>query len=222
MTLHLHFLDARASLTPLRAWISDALLQTHAKAAQLLPLQPLDVVIQAGQQVVPEKGLLGYAPRPGLIHLTIDPGHPALLANAQSSLERMFAHELHHAARWDGPGYGATLGEALVSEGLAGHFAQELLGGDPEPWETLDILSMSETIALALQMWSRDDHDHGAWFFGTEALPRWVGYSLGYQMVGRYVRQGERRTASGMVALEAEALRNMLAEMLALAQGRDR
>ncbi|MFX5570653.1 DUF2268 domain-containing putative Zn-dependent protease [Acinetobacter baumannii] len=34
-------------------------------------------------------------------------------------------------------------------------------------------------------MWSRDDHDHGAWFFGTGALPRWVGYSLGYQMVGR-------------------------------------
>ncbi|MFX6035712.1 DUF2268 domain-containing putative Zn-dependent protease, partial [Acinetobacter baumannii] len=66
------------------------------------------------------------------------------------------------------------------------------------------------------------DHDHGAWFFGTGALPRWVGYSLGYQMVGRYVRQVESRTASGMVALEAEALRNMLAEMLALAQGRDR
>ena len=28
-------------------------------------------------------------------------------------IERMFAHELHHAARWNGPGYGSTLGEAF-------------------------------------------------------------------------------------------------------------
>ncbi|BEV16645.1 hypothetical protein HBDW_34330 [Herbaspirillum sp. DW155] len=157
MTITLHFLDARARLTPLRPWISEALLQTHARASALLPLLPLDVVIQAGNEVVPEKGLLGHASRPGFIQLIVDPDHPQLLLNQNASLQRMFAHELHHAARWDGPGYGSTLGEALVSEGMAGHFAQELLGGDPEPWETLDISRMTEHLALAAQQWGRSD-----------------------------------------------------------------
>ncbi|MES0476805.1 MULTISPECIES: DUF2268 domain-containing putative Zn-dependent protease [Citrobacter freundii complex] len=46
---------------------------------------------------------------------------------------------LHHAARWQGPGYGSTLGEALVSKGLADHFSLELFGGEPELWERLSL-----------------------------------------------------------------------------------
>lgn len=213
MTITLHFLDARARLTPLRAWISDALLQTHARASALLPLLPLDVVIQAGKEVVPEKGLLGHASRPGLIELIVDPDHPLLLLNQNDSLQRMFAHELHHAARWDGPGYGATLGEALVSEGMAGHFAQELLGGDPEPWETLDITGMAEHLALAGQSWGRSDYDHGLWFFGTGSLPRWLGYSLGYQMVARFSEGHGGMRASAMHGLDAQCLRKILPEL---------
>lgn len=76
---------------------------------------------------------LDYAPEPGLIFLTVDPASDIFRANQEASLERMFAHELHHAARWAGPGYGSSLGEALVSEGLAGAFAQEICGGLPEP-----------------------------------------------------------------------------------------
>lgn len=31
-----------------------------------MPLQPLNVVAQTGKRIIPEKGHLGYAPKPGV------------------------------------------------------------------------------------------------------------------------------------------------------------
>lgn len=210
MAINLHFLDARGMLTPYREWITTALRDTHLRASSLLPLLPLDIVIQVGKQVIPEKGHLGYTSGSGVIFITIDPDHPMLIVNEDASLERMFAHELHHAARWDGPGYGSTLGQALVSEGMAGHFAQEVCGGGPEPWETLNIHQISNYLLLAEEQWNYNDYDHNAWFFGTDILPRWLGYSLGYEIVARFsaIRQGMR--ASAMANIDAQQFREIL------------
>ncbi|WP_411911731.1 DUF2268 domain-containing putative Zn-dependent protease [Rhodovulum sulfidophilum] len=83
-------------------------------------------------------------------------------------LERTIVHELHHALRWRGPGYGRTLGEALVTEGLAGHFAQQLYGGPPEKWESsLDAEGLAQAESDAAAAWDDEAYDHAAWFFGT-------------------------------------------------------
>ncbi|MGL7684257.1 DUF2268 domain-containing protein [Salmonella sp. NW805] len=68
-------------------------------------LPSVDVIFKTSSHVIPEKGHLGYAPEPGVIFITVDPANPVFCENPRSSLERMFAHELHHAARWAGPGY---------------------------------------------------------------------------------------------------------------------
>ncbi|MCP1572309.1 uncharacterized protein YjaZ [Herbaspirillum rubrisubalbicans] len=208
--LNLHFLDARGALAPLRSWITAALWETYERASSLISLRPLDVVVQTGKQVIPEKGHLGYSSAPGVIFITVDPTHPLLLPNQNASLERMFAHELHHAARWDGPGYGLTLGEALVSEGMAGHFAQEVWRGEPEPWERLYVGEIQNYLLLAGQQWNRSDYDHGAWFFGNGELPRWLGYSLGYQIVHQYSMMRQHMKASAMVTTDAGEFRACL------------
>lgn len=131
-----------------------------------------------------------------MIFVTVDPGNPALHSNADRSLERMFAHELHHAARWDGPGYGSSLCEALVSEGLAGHFVLELFGGAPEPWEQLPEGEIRFHATHAGQDWDRANYNHDAWFFGRGNLPRWLGYSLGFRLVERFLSEHPRGRAS--------------------------
>ncbi|MBS8226791.1 DUF2268 domain-containing putative Zn-dependent protease [Vannielia litorea] len=196
--LKLHICNARGELTGCAGWIGEAVRATHARASRYLPLGPLDVILRAGRQVIPEKGHVGLAPGPGIVILTVDPENPALEANADESLERMVAHEFHHAARWDGPGYGRTLGATLVSEGLACHFAQELFGAPLEPWEV--------AVPDALATWGpriRDDwrdasYDHGAWFFGTGEMPNWLGYSAAYQLVARYFAEHPTATASAL------------------------
>jgi len=186
--MELHFLDARGALTELRPWITDRLSHAHEVAAPMLSLQNIDVVVQAGRFVIPEKGHVGYAHEGGVIHLTVDPSNPELKRNAKMSLERMLAHELHHCARWDGPPRERILGEALVAEGLACHFAQEVFGEPLEPWEALPEEQIFPHIAQANQDWAKKDYDHSAWFFGTSDLPRWLGYSLGYQLVAQFLK----------------------------------
>jgi uncharacterized protein YjaZ len=153
---------------------------------------------------------VGYAPKPGVVFITIDLVYPALLVIVDASLERMFAHELHHAARWDGPGYGSSLGEALVSEGLAGHFVQELFGGPPEPWEGLPEDEVLSHAALAAQQWDSTDYSHEAWFFGRGDLPRWLGYSLGFRLVGKFLAEHPRSRAAKLGEAEARDFRSML------------
>ncbi|AON53791.1 DUF2268 domain-containing putative Zn-dependent protease [Herbaspirillum seropedicae] len=208
--LNLHFLNARGALTPFRSWITDALWETYRRASSLISLGHLDVVVQTGKQVIPEKGHIGYSSAPGIIFITVDPCHPSFLSNRDASLERMFAHELHHAARWDGPGYGVTLGEALISEGMAGHFAQEVCRGGPEPWETLDVDEIQNYLLLAEEDWDRNDYDHLGWFFGTSELPRWLGYSLGYQIVHQFSVMRQHLKASAMVNIDAQEFRACL------------
>ncbi|MEH5143237.1 DUF2268 domain-containing putative Zn-dependent protease [Enterobacter cloacae] len=84
----------------------------------------------------------------------------------------MFTHELHHAARWNGPGYGSSLGEALVSEGLAGHFVIQVFGGQPEAWECIDLDEMNRYRTLASREWGSTSYNYPAWFFGSGDLPR--------------------------------------------------
>lgn len=206
----LHILNARHQLADMEEWLSDRLNEAFSVSAQHLPLQDTDVIVKAGQAVIPEKGHLGYAPEKGLIFVTVDPGNSVLRANPSQSLERMLAHELHHAARWDGPGYGKTLGEALVSEGLAGHFAQEAYGGASEPWEQLSVSAVRRYVAKAQAEWSSPEYNHAEWFFGSKDVPTWGGYSLGYHVVGRYLAAHGDARASRLVHAEAVDFRTFL------------
>ncbi|RVT85853.1 peptidase [Rhodobacteraceae bacterium CCMM004] len=211
--LTLHLMSARGALDGLEEWLRQSIRAAHAACADRLPLGPLDLAVMAGRRVVPEKGHLGHAVGPGLVFVTVDPDNPALRANADRSLERMVAHELHHAARWDGPGYGDTLGAALVSEGLAGRFAREVWGDVPEPWEDLPAELVRAHLAQADAAWDARGYDHGAWFFGTGTLPRWLGYSMGYRLVCRHLEARPGTSAASLAHVAADAFRPALAAL---------
>lgn len=205
--MSLHIVNARHQLSGIADWLSERLFDAFALSAKHLPLLDTDVILRAGKAVIQEKGHLGYAPESGLIYVTVDPENPALRANRSQSLERMLAHELHHSSRWDGPGYGKTLGEALVSEGLAGHFAEEAYGGEREPWERLSASTLRPFCLKAQSDWQSADYNHDEWFFGSQKIPAWVGYSIGYELVGRYlVAHGDAR-ASNLVHADAADFR---------------
>lgn len=133
----LHWLEAEGDLRPWRAAIEAEVGAAHAAVSKLLKPPRLDILVQrlAGA-VIPEIGMVGHAYRRGLFALTLDPDslHFAI-ALAGGALRRQVTHEVHHCLRMAGPGYGRTLGEALVSEGLAGHFTRLLFGNPPELWE---------------------------------------------------------------------------------------
>ncbi|MHA6576030.1 DUF2268 domain-containing putative Zn-dependent protease [Pseudomonas yamanorum] len=181
----LHWLEASGSLAQFRPELIREFEVAYGAIAQLMPPPRLDILIQRlPGETLPELGLVGRAYRSTLFSMTLDPDNPNFLASLQSgALRRHVVHEVHHCLRMAGPGYGWTLGEAMVSEGLAGQFVRRVLGSEPELWERA--LAPQELLSSPVdrQLLEVTYYDHSEWFFGTGARPRWLGYTLGYQMV---------------------------------------
>jgi hypothetical protein len=186
----LHWLEATGGLQPWRPSIASEIEATRGIVGSLVTPPRLDVLIERGRWVIPEIGMVGHSYRPTLFSLTIDPDNPNFEPSLRDgTLRRQVAHEVHHCLRHAGPGYGKTLGEAMVSEGLAGQFAARLFASPPEPWErAVDEIEAwrlfpdRDTLASA-------GYDHNAWFFGAGGrYPRWLGYTLGYMVAGRWLR----------------------------------
>jgi hypothetical protein len=177
------------ALAPWRAQILSEIEATREAVKALVPVPALSVELKhTPGRVIPEIGMVGYAPSATRFSMTFDSTNPHFApALADGTLRRQVAHEVHHCLRHAGPGYGRTLGEALVSEGLAGQFVNRLYGTPPELWERAVApreawrhLPDAKTLALPM-------YDHSAWFFGIGGqYPRWLGYTLGYLLAGRW------------------------------------
>lgn len=168
------------------------------------------ITVQAGSfRVIPDVGIGGYtSPVTGEIKITMDQRSPVGLRRMlEVWLPLALAHELHHAKRvLDGPGYGTTLMEAIVTEGSAEAFVRAMYPDAAAiPW----VRSLG---AEEAEVWRRarregDSPDraaqHDAWFFGGHSLPRWAGYRIGYTVVRAYLEENEERSAAELATISA-------------------
>ncbi|MCM5557117.1 DUF2268 domain-containing putative Zn-dependent protease [Pleomorphomonas sp. JP5] len=186
-----HWLEASGDLERHRAAILDGFEAAYRSLAGFVAPPRLDILVErlAGG-TIPELGMVGHAYRDTLFAMTLDPDNPNFERSLRDgALRRQILHEVQHCMRMAGPGYGWTLGEALVSEGLAGRFVVRLLGSDPEPWERAVSGDDLRSAPVASSRLEEDDYDHAAWFHGRGPYPRWLGYSLGYDMVGAWLAE---------------------------------
>ncbi len=166
------------------------------------------------KNTVPEIGV-GAIPDPGTgeVYISID-DHSKIgfRRSLVTWLPASLARVLYLSSRIQtGPGYGVTLGEALVSEGLSDHFvAQAFPNTPPQPWDHRKMTARQEA-----GLWKRarrdlaipGAYDHPLWFFGAggkNALPRWSGYTLAYRIVRPYLTAS--RTPSRVVGTDAETV----------------
>jgi len=202
----LHWLEAEGDLGPWRARIASEIAAARLAIATVLPPPRVDILIQhlAGR-VIEEIGMAGHAYRRGLFGLTLDPGNPHFAESlANGTLRRQVAHEAHHCLRMAAVGYGRTLGEALVSEGLAGCFVSHLFGTPPEPWERAVACETLRAFRPDPAALSAAGYDHAGWFFGAGGrYPRWLGYTLGYRIVGDWLAATPGATAEAWVGVPA-------------------
>lgn len=151
-------------------------------------------------QVIPEVGMGGFNPSPDEVRLYADPSWPDLENVLRSELLLQIAHEVHHAMRRRAVGYGSTLLQAAVSEGLADHFSLEVSGATSRPWALA--LTPAELVTWIPEVESRSagGYDHAEWFFGTNpGIPLWTGYAVGFELVRAYLEEDPGRRASALV-----------------------
>ncbi|WP_265501736.1 DUF2268 domain-containing putative Zn-dependent protease [Paracoccus beibuensis] len=206
---HLHLLNARNALTGNMSAIRATLRESVAMVDDHVDLPRFDLVLRAGDAVIPDWGIGGQSPAPGVIEITLMPERFSV-----EHLQRTLVHELHHLLRWEGPGYGLSLGEALVSEGLAGHFVLQILGGAPDPWDA--VRPGPGTLKQAGHLWARRDFDFPEWFLGRGKVRKWTGYGIGHRLVAEHLAQAPEADAASLAWTPADIFRPALRRLTAV------
>ncbi|MBI2334396.1 hypothetical protein HYU96_01210 [Candidatus Daviesbacteria bacterium] len=182
--------------------------QTVIKVENILRLPEIDIVIYDNPEgAIPELGVGGFSPSAHLIFIFLNPKFQDFNRTINQELERTLTHELHHCLRWQAIGYGKTLLEAMVSEGLADHFDIEVTGQKPQPWDNaLTIAQIKKFQKIAEKEYQKRNYNHEDWFFGSKKknIPRWTAYTLGFYLIKEYFKRNSNKKASNLYSLKAE------------------
>lgn len=175
--------------------VNAAYVQASNVVGQLLNLKGFDVVcITDKSMVIPDIGIGGYTPNRYLTYLYIDTS----IDINQKELFNTLCHELHHAKRYEGPGYGETLLDSMIFEGLAIAFEEEVSG--KEAFMPSQLLARDDTENLLKRVkahFEDKEFEYFRWFIfdDTGELPQWTGYEIGYYLVRRYLSNKNKKAS---------------------------
>lgn len=185
----IHFLETERKLDSKMKNFLEKTIKTHAaKACRFLGISYVNITVYANPNfAIPETGEGGYAASGDWFQIYIDPtrSEDDLKKIINIDIPLTIYHELNHVARWNSVGYGSTLPEAIITEGLASVFAAENWEKAKSPWVKYSSKEINELIGIYQ---NRDknldsEYSHDDWFYGMGELPKWIGYKLGFHIV---------------------------------------
>lgn len=185
--------------------------ETMALINEKMSVKNITIILRnSPANTIPEVGIGGYNLNENEIIISMNADYSNIDHTISVELGPTIAHEIHHLKRRRSVGYGATLLEACVTEGLADCFAMEIFGIDPPIWSTaISGSELDNLMSSAREVWNNSSHDHYKWFHGTtQDIPRWAGYSIGYKLVKDYISQNPDQKPSVLHDKPASAFEN--------------
>ncbi len=199
----IHWLDATGDCHDWKDAVQAEVLAAHEAMVAFVPLAPLDILVERSSEgVIPQIALQARATRAARLSLVFDPFserfRPALKSGA---LQRQIIRAAHLSMRLAGPGYGFTLGGAMVSEGLAGQFVRLVTGHTPEPWD-MAVPDLTPFWPTQRELMN-PRYDHGLWFEGRGDKPLWLGQTMGFKLAETWLVSGAKITPERMIDIPA-------------------
>lgn len=209
MSINFHILTASKDIRPYETELRSIAESATTAVKKLLPIKDVDIVFYDNPQGTIEEisGIGGFTPNANQIFISLNPRHLNFKHELREELFFTLAHELHHTVRWQKPVEGDALLEALIFEGLADHFAMEVTGRRKPSLYSVALTPKQKKFFMkkASKEWNKPTYDHDAWFFGSKPkiIPRWTGYTLGYDLVDAYLKAHPGELASKLVFADA-------------------
>lgn len=172
------------------------------------------IAFESGTRVIPEIGMVALTAGQR-VKVIVDVSRPDWLDSLRRWLPSALAHELCHIVRvrlfigsvdptmppppdpkamsveafmaWN-RGRPPTLGDFVIYEGLADHFAMEVFGDGPYPWDrALEGEQLRRWIGHVLKHWDDANYEVPSWVGGSDEIPRMAAYAVGYRLVEDYL-----------------------------------
>ena len=172
--------------------LSRLVASTLDRINALLPGPATTITVTTGSPsllLIPQTGENGYTdPGTGQVSLAFGQApHTTLTRTLDLWLPRDAAHEVNHSVRiLGGTGFGTTLLQQMITEGIATAFDQIAFPGPPDPW------TQAITPAQECVLWKKAEPQLGGtglydlWMFGGPGVPLWTAFTIGYHIVNDY------------------------------------
>ena len=191
MTTHMHILNAGGKLTSYLPQIDGQLAVSIPRIGDLLPVDKLDIIIaHEPAHAHPTIGIGGLAWNCNRLDLYFDGDNDNLSENIASELESVIAHEAHHCSRMAKVGRSLTLGDNIVTEGLACQFETVLTRGElPSLFKEIQSVGWEALYQRAMPHLDETDFSFEYWFLGKtpDDMPKYAGYWIGFKAVEEYM-----------------------------------
>lgn len=130
-------------------------------------------------------GVSGYTPYKNTLHIYIHTDFPR---GWQKSLHQTITHEYAHSVHFENNFTFYKLQEALIFEGLAEVFREEVDGTGPSPMtEGIQLKEIDGYFNEISSSYSSEDFSlYQDIFFGSKDFPQWTGYKIGYMLAKKY------------------------------------
>ncbi len=164
----------------------DLIREALIRCQKELPIGPIYIFIfPTLKPEIKEKtnGITGFCPWRNTINIFIHPEAEQI----RTPLFSVIAHEYNHAAirrhyEWE------TLLDSLIYEGLAEIFQEEITGRRCPCTKAVPKSKLQTYLEqIKPYLHSKDQELIRAVFMGGEGFPHWLGYSLGYWLVNRFL-----------------------------------
>ncbi|MBS3060721.1 MAG: hypothetical protein J4432_04410 [DPANN group archaeon] len=128
-------------------------------------------------------------------------------AGWKTSLRETIAHEYCHSIT-KYPIANNSILDAIIYEGMAEHYRENVVGGKTAPWASA--LSRNESKAQLKKLKSKlNSKSHKLFqqvFFGSSEYPLWTGYSIGYQIIKEFMKRSPNVTWKEIMALDPKKI----------------
>ncbi len=132
-------------------------------------------------------GVTGYTPWQNTILVFLNPTN----LQWEKALSETIGHEFNHTIFLRNKKCTSLL-DSMVFEGLAEHFREQIIGGDQAPWTKVFNLNQAKVVFSKMRsanlLSSTDPKIRRGIFFGNKKYVRWTGYTIGYHVVGSFLR----------------------------------
>jgi hypothetical protein len=163
----------------------------------------------AGIPVIPQTGTNGYTdPATGVITIGFEQTPQASFSMImQLWLARTLSHEIDHSVRvLAGPGFGLTLVEEIITEGISSAFDMSAFPGTPNPWDRAITRDQECALWKQAQGLLGKTGLYDAWMFGQPGIPHWTAFTIGYDIVTGYRQHHPDMSWSAITAASAATI----------------
>ena len=211
MNINILFLESKNDIfKSTQRKVLRELIKRHVDIAQLsLKISPTNISVYPNKDwCIPEIGIGGYTASEDWIQLSLNLS--TFDKNIEKYLPAVIYHEMHHTKRMSTVGYGESLLEVSITEGLATKYAEEKFPQFSPPWGKYSKSEITKLVKPFLK--HKDDVvDFSEWFLGY-GKPHWLGYKVGSYIINSVLEKNHHLSSLRMVDFPSKKIFDMYNE----------